>query len=229
MSKCLIIIILILGILALITAKTYSSTERYDEIEIEPNDTHGIDPGCFPSLPREIKSPFHSSEIKDKINKAGHCGKCEKLEKLLVADGKQVFEGKLPRDPEIYYKDFGDCELCKIFLDGWKRYFIKISHILSWLKTNQLPPMPKTEHYSCKNCMMVQQRSKEYAEKTYAETECIVSGNKDCPKVNLPDFDYGIDENCSKCEEIYIKWAVYTFALIDIANYYNCARTHAKK
>lgn len=234
MWKCTLLILAVVAIVIMLSAANNTSTESYSNNKFkfvsptpqdpETNRGHGIDNGCFPEFPRQLYSTHHSIYLGKKLEKMNQCSNCVQVERYIVEQGK-IFIRCLHDSLNCQIPDLANittkCETCKLLVKTWSRYFDNVKAIVDFLKTGNLPSLPADSSKDCKNCGDTQEKCKNYAEKVRDETNAKIH-NKDYTLVQAPDHTYKGKNNC--CWEIYKKWTIYTFKLMTIGNYVECAR-----
>lgn len=218
----LLIFFIILGILVLCKTKKEFFQENRPSIKFVQSKErlrHGIDTGCLPAFPHEMSTD--DIFIKNIFNRASKCGSCQKLENDLVNQGKDILNC-LKNNRECVLPDIQEnasCEACRLLQNAWKKYYIVLNAVLRYADYGEIPSPPEKGKYNCKNCKNVEKQCEDYAKKVKIEMEHAIK-DKYYPTVALPEFKK--IEHCPECLKIYEEWTLYTFCLMDIANYASC-------
>jgi len=231
-----IIALVILAFIGLLLLCKKSFTEKYGDKPGNPVEghPHGVKTGQFPKLPREIDSQYHHDSVKTRLAGLDKCGKCQELEQKLVQDGKQALSQLeksryIKQDLQTKYKSYTHCEMCRMLLQTWDRYFDILGAMSDYIYDKKLPAEPKMVKTGCSGCDDIQRKDKEYADNLTKELECRVKAAQIrkangqalyCQHVKIPRTGYNAKKDCKECEEMYNKWQKYIFTIVALINYY---------
>lgn len=208
--------------------------ETYDKPKKSvPPKPHGIDNKPFPKFPLEISSDFHHDIAKERLSKVAKCGKCQELEQKLLQNGQNAITrlrvGRFTKpNLQIEYANYLDCEMCRMLLQTWDRYFTILHDMSNYIYDKKLPQEPKIVKMLCSGCNDIQKKDKEYADNLKKELTCRESGSKDCSHVKFTGGSYNFGKNCKECEKMYNTWQLYIFSIIALVNYYRFNKQNLK-
>jgi ubiquitin len=206
-----VIVFVVLLLILYIFSAEQSGKRNFDNVSTD----------MFPEPPKPIDSSEHHDTVKTLIKSKQSCGKCNNLQMILVEDGgklrEQIVQKQAFIKPDLTnYNDYMDCDLCKLLLETWNRYFDVLETLSIFINTGNLPNPPKTVQSKCKGCMENQKKLQAHAKKVREETICLARSDN-CKHVPAAVHTYSND--CTDCENMYIIQRLYIIRLVTINNF----------